>query len=105
MCYYYVNFIPKDRGAVVISNLCVRVASVAQGKGATAEGKRGARFSGHGENIFVAVAKAESYYGSEMGWIYLWPFCFTIIFGYPFGSRFFLCPAVQNNNGTENGYD
>ena len=64
MCYYYVNFIPRDRGAVVNSSLCVRVASVAQGKGATAEEKRGVRFSGHGENISVAVAKAESYYGS-----------------------------------------
>lgn len=48
-----------------MSILCVRVASVAQGKGTTAEGKRGARFSGHGKNISVAVAKAESYYGSK----------------------------------------
>ena len=64
MCYYTVNFIPKDRGAVVKSSLCVRFASVAQIKGAAAEEKRGVRFSGHGENISVAVAKAESYYGS-----------------------------------------
>ncbi len=105
MCYYYRNSIPKDRGAVVKSSLCVRVASVAQGKGAAAEEKRGARFSGHGENISVAVAKAESYYGSGKGWMYLRPLSFAIIFGYPSGSRFFLCPAVQNNNGMENGYD
>lgn len=74
MCYYVLNFIPKDRGAAVNSNLSVRVASVAQRKGAAAEEKRGVRFSGRGENISVAVAKAESYYGSENGLGFLRPF-------------------------------
>ena len=42
-----------------------------------AEEKRGVRFSGRGDNISVAVAKAESYYGSKPGWN-LRPFCVAI---------------------------
>ena len=42
-----------------------------------------------GENISVAVAKAESYYGSKTGWMLVRPFCVAIFFGYPSDSRFF----------------